>query len=378
MTQKKNSQLLLWAAVIFLSVSAWSACNGHKDEEVEDGPVKETVINVVKAEKGLLSTSFRVPGELLPFQDVDLYAKENSFVKSVLVDVGSEVKQGQLLASLEAPEISSRLAEANSRLQSQEAIFSASKARYDRLLETSKTPGTISPNDLEQASAVRNSQQAQLDASKSAYRQVADAQNYLQIRAPFAGIISAKNISTGAYVGPSGKGSDLPLFVLQQQKKLRLVVSVPEAFAGLLKRDAEVGFTIKSMPKDTFRAKISRLAGSLDARLRSERVEMDVINNNKKLLPGMYAEVQVPMPANDSTFIVPKTAVVTSTEKIFVIKIAGKKAEWVEVKKGRESNGQIEVYGSLNAGDLLVQTASEEIRNGSAVNNIKVASKPKE
>lgn len=359
--------------MIFFSVSTLVSCASDKKEETEKVPQKEASINVIMARKGLLSTSFQVPGELVAFQDVDLYAKENSFVKSVLVDVGSEVKQGQLLASLDAPEISSRMAEANSRLQAQEAIFSASKARYDRLLETSKTPGTISPNDLEQASALRSSQQAQLDASRSAYRQVVDAQNYLQIRAPFAGIITAKNISTGAYVGPSGKGSDLPLFVLQQQKKLRLVVSVPQAYAGLVKQNAEVKFTIKSMPKDTLKARISRLAGSLDDRLRSERVEMDVLNNDKKLIPGMYAEVQIPMASNDSTFIVPKTAVVTSTEKIFVIRVADKRAEWVDVKKGRESKGQIEVYGNLRAGDLLVQTASEEIRNGSEIKKVTIS-----
>jgi membrane fusion protein (multidrug efflux system) len=355
-----------------LASSMLVSCKNHEESEEAAEPEKETAVNVVVAERGLLSTTFKVPGELIPFQEVDLYAKENSFVKKVLVDVGSEVKQGQLLASLEAPEISSRLSEASSRLQSQEAIYSAARARYDRLLETSKTPGTISPNDLEQAIAQRNSQQAQLQASKSAYRQIVETQNYLQIRAPFAGIISAKNASPGAYVGPSGKGSDLPMFVLQTQQKLRLVVSVPEAYAGLLRQGEEVEFNIKAMPQQTFKAKISRLAGTLDARLRSERVEIDVLNKDKKLLPGMYAEVVVPLPANDSTFIVPKTAVVTSTEKIFVVKVVEEKAVWVDVKKGRESNGRVEVYGDLRSGDRLVQSASEEVRNGSVIKNVKL------
>lgn len=360
-----------WAVLPLLACVIMASCK-NEEKEVEEEPVKETVVNVIAAERGLLSTTFQVPGELIPFQSVDLYAKENSFVKKVLVDVGSEVKQGQLLASLEAPEISSRLAEANSRLQSQQAIFSAAKARYDRLLETSKTPGTISPNDLEQAIGQKNSQQAQLEASKSAYRQVIETQNYLQIRAPFAGIISAKSISPGAYVGPSGKGSDLPIFVLQTQQKLRLVVSVPEAYAGLLRMGEEVEFSLKAMPTEKYKAKISRLAGTLDSRLRSERVEMDVTNTSKRLLPGMYAEVSIPLPANDSTFIVPKTSVVTSTERIFVIKIVDQKAQWVDVKKGRENSGRLEVYGDLKPGDRLVQTASEEVRNGSELKNIKL------
>jgi len=97
----------------------------------------------------MLSTTLQIPGELLAFQQVDLYAKENSFVKKLFVDVGSEVKAGQLLATMEAPELNSLESAAQSRLKSQEAIYIASKSNYDRLLETSKTPGTISQNDLD-------------------------------------------------------------------------------------------------------------------------------------------------------------------------------------------------------------------------------------
>lgn len=374
-TNKIFSNVWFWRTCLF-SVVAFSSCNtssGTAEKETTEKSEKPVVTTeVIKVSKGKLSASLQVPGELIPFEQVDLYAKENSFVKKIYVDVGSEVKTGQLLASLDAPELTSRLAEAQSRLQSQEAIYAASKASYDRLSETSKTPGTISPNDLEQAEAQKNSQQAQLQAARSVYNQVSDTRNYLEIRAPFPGIISARNINTGAYVGPSGKGSDTPLFVLQQQKKLRLVVSVPEAFTGLLSRQDEVNFTVKSLPDQKFKAKVNRLAGTLDDRLRSERVEMDVLNENKKLLPGMYAEVNLPMPAADSSFIVPKSAVVTSTEKVFVIRVTNQKADWVDVKKGREADGKIEIFGNLLPGDHLVKKASDEIRNGSPVENEKL------
>lgn len=349
------------------------ACNSDSGKKVvKEKPAENPVIDVFMAKKGKLSASLQVPGELMPYQEVDLYAKENSFVKKVYVDVGSEVKQGDLLVSLEAPELSSKLSEAQSRLQSQEAIYTATRASYERLNETSKTPGTISPNELDQASAQKNAEFAQLQAARSVYNQVLDTRNYLQIRAPFSGVISERNINPGAYVGPSGKGSETPLFVLQQQKKLRLVVSVPEAFAGLLKVNHEVSFTVRSRPDEHFKAKVNRLAGALDNRLRSERVEMDVINEHNKLLPRMYAEVNLPMPASDSSWVVPKSAVVTSTEKIFVIKVTGRKAEWVEVNKGRESNGSIEIYGNIASGDQLIKNATDEIRNGSEVGETKV------
>ena len=304
---------------------------------------------------------------------MDIYAKENSFVKNVNVDVGSEVKQGQLLVSMEAPEINSQLSEAQSNLQSIEAIYISTKAHYDRLLETSKTPGTISPNDLDEALAEVNSQNARLQGAKAAYGSIAATKNYLNIKAPFDGVITARNINPGAYVGPSGKGSDVPLFVLQQQKRLRLVISVPEIYSGLLNQRDEISFNVKSMPDHKFTAKVKRLAGALDEHLRSERLEMDVMNNDKKLLPGMYAEVNIPMPAKDSSFVIPKTALVSSTEKVFVIRIVNGKAEWVDVKKGREADGKTEVYGNLNPGDQLIKTATDEIRNGSDVRNVKMA-----
>lgn len=315
----------------------------------------------------MLSTTLDIPGELVPYQEVDLYAKESSFVKKIFVDVGSEVKQGQLLVSMEAPEINSNVASAQSKLQSQEAIYTASNSNYNRLIETSKTPGTISKNDIDQAAARKNSDKAELEAAKSAYQSVAATRSYLDIRAPFNGVITARNINTGAYVGPSGKGSDMPLFVLQEQKHLRLVISVPEIYTGLLNQKDAVTFSVKSMPNQHFNAKIKRMAGALDERLRSERLEMDVYNDNKKLLPGMYAEVSIPLPSSDSTFVIPKTALVTSTERVFVIRVADHKAQWVDVKKGRESGNQVEIYGKLNSGDLLVKTATDEIRDGSAI-----------
>jgi RND family efflux transporter MFP subunit len=163
----------------------------------------------------------------------------------------------------------------------------------------------------------------------------------------------------------------MPMFTLQEQKKLRLVVAVPEAYSGYLKNKSEVGFTVKSLPGQPFKANVNRLSGALDTRLRSQRVEMDVLNNDKKLLPGMVAEVKIPLNTTDSVFVVPVTAVVSSTEKIFVVRLKDQKAEWVEVRKGREAEGKVEIFGELNSGDILVEKANDEIRNGSALTSKK-------
>jgi membrane fusion protein, multidrug efflux system len=272
---------------------------------------------------------------------------------------------------MEAPEINSRLSEAQSNLKSLQAIYISSKANYNRLLETSKTPGTISPNDLDQALARVNSDKARLEGAQAAHRAVGATRNYLDIRAPFTGVVTARNVNPGAYVGPSGKGSETAMFVLQEQRRLRLVISVPELYTGLLHQKDVITFNVKSMPSRKYSAEVKRMAGALDERLRSERIEMDVINNDKSLLPGMYAEVNIPLPAKDSTFVIPKTALVSSTEKVFVIRVVNSKAEWLDVKKGREANDKVEIYGNLTEGDKIIKTATDEIRNGAAIKNIK-------
>jgi len=248
---KKSSWVLMDVLIVFLVMG----CGAEKKEEVKKVVPK---VETFELQKDRLATELNLPGELISFQQVDLYARETSFVKKVYVDVGTEVKEGQLLVSLDAPELTSRLAGAESRWKSQEALYTASKANYERLLETSKTPGTISQNDLDQALARMNSDLAQLEAAKALYREVGDARNYLEIRAPFSGVISSRNVNPGAYVGPSGKGSELPLFTLQEQKKLRLVVSVPEAFTSFFKQGDEVDFKVKARSEEVFKASIKR------------------------------------------------------------------------------------------------------------------------
>lgn len=368
----QNKLIAAFTALLF-STTLLNSCGPDKKQQEEaaqtakqEDAVDKPQVVLTPVIKGMLNSSIAIPGELLPYQQVDLYAKVSSYVKNMLVDIGSEVHKGQLLATLEAPEINSQLAQAQSRIKQQEAVYLASKATYDRLYNTSKTPGTISLNDLEQAEAKKNADFANVQAAKSSFQEVSANVGYLEIRAPFDGVITSRNVNLGAYVGPGGKSTD-PLFVLQDQKRLRLVVSVPESYTGGLNNKANVTFTVGALSNQKFTAQVNRIAGALDEKLRSERVEMDVFNKDKKLLPHMFAEVNIPLPSRDSTLIVAKTAVVTSTEKVFVIRVTNHHAEWIEVKKGIQAGDLMEVYGKLSPNDKVVKQASDEIRNGSEV-----------
>jgi len=367
---KLTSALLLATCMISLQNCGKSEAK-KEEEKASKEPAKEVVTEGFVLKKGTLSSSLQVPGELIAFQQVDLYAKVSSFVKKLHADVGTEVRQGQLLATMEAPELSAQYASSTSRLKSQEAIYLASKASYNRLLETSKTPGTVSQNDLDMALAKQNSDLAQLEAAQSVSKEVSDTRNYLEIRAPFNGVISARNVSAGAFVGPSGKGSEFPLFTLVEQRKLRLVVSVPEAYNSYLTPQSEVNFKVKALPNVNFPAKVSRMAGALDTRLRSQRVEMDVINNDKKLLPGMIAEVSILLSRGAGSFIVPKSAVLNSAEGTYLIKVENNRTVWIPIKAGASADNKTEIFGDVKEGDVFLKTVTEEVRNDSEVKNLK-------
>jgi membrane fusion protein (multidrug efflux system) len=322
--------------------------------------------------QGQLSTTVTIPGQLLPYQNVDIYPKENSFVKRLNVDIGSVVKKGDLLLTLEAPEMVSQYNEAQSSLNTKLAIYKGSKANYDRLYHTSKTPGTISPNDLDLAQARANADSAQWAAAKASFKQASELLSYLVIRAPFDGVITARNVSAGAYVGPADKSSNKPLLVLQEQNKLRLTMAVAEAFTGYLREKDTVGFTARSLPDRHFVARITRMAGGIDAQTRTEQVEMDVDNSSHKLLPQMFADIRLAVKGNNNGFILPQSALVMGSERIFVIKIVDHKAIWVDVKKVLEDATSVTVAGNLKPGDELVTNATDEIKNGTLLKVTKI------
>jgi RND family efflux transporter MFP subunit len=317
--------------------------------------------------KGKITSNLQIPGELIAYRQVDLYAKVNSFVKDLKVDIGSRVSAGQLLVTLEAPELSAQLAAAESRMKSQEAIYISSNATYNRMLKTSNRPGTIARNDLEIAKAKMESDLAQWDAAKASYTEASTILQYLTISAPFDGVISSRNVNLGAYVGPSGKGSESPIFTLQELKHLRLVISVPEANKSYINLGDEVAFTVKAFPSEVFTAKISRRADALDPQLRAERIELDVYNPDNRLSPGMVAEAKISLRGSDSSFVVPRSAVVNSTEGVYLIRSDDGKAERLPVKKGKENDSLSEVFGDLHVNDRFVRKGSEEIRNGTLI-----------
>jgi membrane fusion protein (multidrug efflux system) len=184
---------------------------------------------------------------------------------------------------------------------------------------------------------------------------------YLQITAPFDGEVTDRLVHPGALVGP---GADAVLLVIQQVSRLRLIVAVPEQDIGGIVPGAKVEFKVPAFPERTYSGAVARVAHSLDLKTRTMPVELDVLNRDGALSPGMYPSVKWPIRRSRPSLLVPKTSVVTTAERTFVVRDLNGKAEWVDVKKGAADGDNIEVIGNLQAGDKVVRRATDELRDG--------------
>ncbi|GAB3942628.1 efflux RND transporter periplasmic adaptor subunit [Spirosoma harenae] len=362
-------------------ITACSSASSEKKPAAKEPEVQQVVVTDVQE----LQPSKRVslPGELKPWNRVNIYAKVKGFVRDIPVDRGTVVHKGQLLARLDAPEVVAELSGAQAQLQSQEATLveqttraRASRLIYQRLMQTAKTEGAVSANEIDQAQARMEADSAMVavargtvQASRSNIQAKTQLRQYLTITAPFDGIIIERNISPGALVGAGDAGK--PLFVLEDSRTLRLTVAIPETFANQLQAKSSVSFTVNAMPNRQFNAKLARSAESLVEANRSMMAEFDVPNTSHELKAGMYAEVQMPIERTGKTMFVPKTAVVSSSEKMFLINVKDNRAQWVSVQKGNVLDSLVEVFGDVKPGMAIVRTASEEIRDGQEVKAVK-------
>ena len=327
-----------------------------------------------------LDRTVLLPGEFVPYLSVPIHAKVAGFVEKVEVDRGSVVTEGQLLATMMAPELNAQRAEAEAKVRAAEAQrvefearVVAAESTYQRLKAASATPGVIAGNELIQAEKQLDAERAKvraaessIQAAQSAVKAIEDIQAYLRVTAPFAGVITTRNVHPGALVG-TGVDSEA-MFQLETINRLRLVVPVPEVEVGGIPRGARVSFTVPAYPTETFNGTVSRLARSVDAKTRSMPVELDVANPNGRLAAGMYPLVKWPVHGNQKVLMVPVTSVVTTTERVFVIRVKDGAAEWVDVKRGPTHGDLAEVVGPLAEKDLVLRRGTDEIRQGTRIN----------
>jgi RND family efflux transporter MFP subunit len=269
---------------------------------------------------------------------------------------------------LEAPELAQQMQAAQGRLLEAQENINASRDRYFRLKSASKVPGSVSDMDLTNSQAKYQSDSAMVSSQMANLKATQTLQDYLIVRSPFDGVITERNVHPGALTGPNFKDSK-PLLVLEDNTVLRLETFIPEVYVGSVDMsDKKISFTTDALPGQTFSAPLARSSESLYDEFRSEAVEADVSNPNGTFKPGMYVEASIKVKSPVSSFVVPTSCIITTTEGKYIIAVENGKTRYIYIKEGIASNGKTEVFGNLTRGEVVLKKPSNEIKEGISVN----------
>jgi membrane fusion protein, multidrug efflux system len=342
--------------LVLLLCAGCESSGGEQTRSPSSAPQEPSAptVEVVPVVAQRVDTTTRLPAEIYAYESVALFPRVNGFVDEVLVDRGSSVRKGQLLARLSAPELAAQRTEAESKL-------AAARSTYERTKTAAETPGAVAKHDLEVAEAALKAEEARVQSLKT-------LEGYLYVRAPFDGMVTERNVHPGALVGPPSGSTSVPMLKMESVGHLRVTVAVPETDVGAIAEHATAEFVVRTWPGVKFSGVISRIAHAVDMRTRTMPVELDYANKDGKLAPGMFAEVVWPIRRSSPSLFVPTSAVVQTTEKTYVDRVKNGAIEQVAVKRGLVLKDQVEVFASgLAAGDLVLKRGSEELKDGTRV-----------
>jgi RND family efflux transporter MFP subunit len=336
--------------------------------------------------------------ELVPFQEIDVYAKESGYVRDLLVDYGTRVKKGQLMAVLEIPELEAQIQQdeaavknatdmithAEHELNRVEAAHQPLHAAYERLNTVAKSrPGLVAQQEVDNAQGQDLASEAQVEASKASLQsaqselQAAEAKKehdsvlfaYARITAPFAGVVTEReaNLGTLMQAGTSSSTQVIPLARLSQDDLFRLVIPVPETYVKYIRIGEPVSVNVTSLNR-TFPGKVTRFSVDVKEDTRTMHTEVDVQNPERVLMPGMYAEATLVLEQKANTVSVPLQALDRNGDVITVDVVTPEnKIDIRTVKLGMETSTDVEVLSGLAEGEMLVVSDRSGLKSGQPV-----------
>jgi len=322
-------------------------------------------------------SSVSLPGALTAVRTAALYARTPGYVRRRLVDIGRRVRAGQLLADIDAPDLDQQVAQARGLVAQSLAarqLAQANLARWRALAVDS----AVTAQELDQMQAAFNEAVANFNSAEANLQRLVQLQAYERVVAPFAGVITARNVDPGALVGPAGgvsatlpagAGSALgSLFTIAQTDTLSVYVTVPEDYAAAVAIGKHAVVTVPALPGDTLRGRVARTAGSLDPTARTLLTEVRVANPTGVFLPGMYAQVQLALGAGAPPLRVPATALVIRNGPPQVVTVApDSTAHYQTVTIGRDLGSWVEVTGGLAQGTRIVINPPGDLQDGALV-----------
>jgi RND family efflux transporter MFP subunit len=390
------------AAVLTLAFFT-PACQRTQKVHAGAPAMASTTVGVSPIIRKPLARRLTLSSELVPFQEIDVYAKESGFVRRLLVDYGSRVERDQLMAVLEIPELqmllqrdeaavknmTSQVAHAAQELNRVEAQHKVRHLQYERLATVAKErPGLVAQQEVDDVQGRDLAAEAQVEAAKSALEaaenQLGETKakrqqdqvlyDYSQIKAPFAGVVTQRyaNYGTLLQAGTNSSTQAMPLVRLSQDDLFRLVIPVPEAYVRYIRIGDPVSVMVPSLQK-TFPGRVARFSVDVREETRTMHTEVDVPNPHRELMAGLYAEATLTLDRQDRALVVPLQAVNHEADKTTVFLVDGEnRLEDRPIRLGIQTATDAEVLSGLRDGDLVVVSDRGGLKTGQQVKPQKV------
>src|SRR6266404_3101302 len=357
--------LIVTAALLVSGI--WSRVRARATLDAETARVAVPAVAVVSPKQTAPADEIILPGNVQPFISSPIYARTNGYLKKWYFDIGAHVKQGQLLAVIDTPEVDQQLEQSLSNLNTAKAnltLAEITKNRYQGLL----TKNAVAQQDVDNAVGTYNANKAIVEANQANVKQLEALQSFEKIYAPFDGVVTARNTDIGDLINSgSSTTAKTDLFHIAQPGKLRVYVNVPEEYSQGVKVGLTANLSLAEFPGRTFQGKLVRTAEAINMTTRTLLIEIDVNNPVGELLTGSYAEVHLKVPTQASTFLLPVNTLIFRSEGLRVGIVKDGKAVLAAVTPGHDSGDQIEIVSGLKADDQVIINPPDSISSGQQV-----------
>ena len=351
-------------------------------------------VSVERPKLGPATSEIVLPGSIQAFVDAPVYARASGYLKKWYTDIGTHVKAGQELAEIDAPELDQQVSQARGAVsQAQAAVEQAAanlqqgKANEELARVTAErwknlvAKGAVSRQENDTYQAQYQAQVANVDAlgkavaaaqsnlavAQANLARLQDLQAFKIVRAPFDGIITARNTDYGQLINAGNGGLSQELFHIASISKLRVFVNVPQTYARSAAPGIPADLTLAEFPGRKFHGKLVRTSEAMDAGTRTLLAEIDLDNSTGELRPGAYAEVHLTLPASTHSVIVPVAAILFRSEGLRLGVLRGNKVQLVPIVLGKDYGTEVEVVSGINADDQIVMDPPDSLTSGATV-----------
>jgi len=322
-------------------------------------------VSAIHAKRGELREEISLPGNIQAFVDAPVYARTSGYLKKWNTDIGTRVKTGELLAEIDSPEVDQQLAQAKAQLATAQANLKLAEITMNRDLSMMKD--AIPKQDVDNAVGAWEADKATVESQAANVKHLEQLVAFEKVFAPFDGLITARNTDVGQLVNAGNGGVAQELFRISSTDKLRIFISVPQAYSQAAVPGVYADLTLIEAPGRHYTGKVARNTGMIDPTTRTLLTEVDIENKSGQLMPGAYAEVHLKLPAATAALVVPVTALIFRAEGLQVAVVRDGKAALVHVTQGRDYGTEVEITSGITAQDLVIINTPDSLTSGAAV-----------